>query len=84
MVIVIIAVIGAIGWYVWARLIRDPAWPWPPRRSLTGLYVIAVLAGVMAMDTNARCDSPLAAFTELEMSRTTTVDHWLRMIARPQ
>lgn len=80
MVIVIIAVIGAIGWYVWARLIRDPAWPWPPRRSLTALYAL----GVMAMSANARCDSPLAAFTELEMSRTTTVDHWLRMIARPQ
>ncbi len=51
MVIVIVAVIGAIGWYVWARLIRDPAWRWPGRRSLTALYTIVVLTGVMAMST---------------------------------
>lgn len=52
MLIAIVAVVGTIGWYVWARLIRDPAWPWPRRRVLTALYGCIVVAGVMAMSTS--------------------------------
>lgn len=55
-----LALIGGMHWYLWVRLVRDPALPEPWRRIATALLVLAAVSLPLGMVAARLAERPLA------------------------
>ncbi len=61
-ILAVFAVLGGMHWYIWARLVRDPALPEPWRRVATIAVILAAVAIPAGMFAARLADRPIARF----------------------